>query len=157
MPALLLVLDVWPLRRVRGPGAVWRLVAEKAPFVALTLVFARLATWAQAGAGEAMRALSDHGPGERLVQALYGLAWYPAKTVAPLDLAPIYALPPELSLADPRFALPALAVLAATALLVAMRRRWPGALAAWVAFAVIVSPVLGLAQSGPQLVADRAR
>jgi tetratricopeptide (TPR) repeat protein len=158
-PALLLVLDAWPLRRGSGtasPVEAWgRLLLEKAPIAAPCAAFALLATWAQASQAGTMRSLAEHGLGERLAQALYGLAWYPARTLVPAGLAPIYDLPAELSLAQPRFLVPALAVAAVTALLVAWRRRLPALLAAWIAYAVTVSPVLGLTQSGPQLVADR--
>jgi tetratricopeptide (TPR) repeat protein len=130
-------------------------LAEKAPFLALAAAGARLALWAQAHAGAALRPIGEHGWLERALQAAYGLCWYPWKTLAPAGLSPIYELPAELSLGEPRFALAAAGALALTALLVAARRRAPAALAAWVAFAVIASPVLGWAQSGPQLVADR--
>jgi tetratricopeptide (TPR) repeat protein len=158
-PALLLVLDAWPLGRARAaasPAKAWgRLLLEKAPIAAPCAAFALLAAWAQASQAGTMRSLAEHGPGERIAQALYGLAWYPARTLAPTGLAPIYDLPAELSLAQPRFLVPALVVGAVTALLVAQRRRLPALLAAWIAYAVTVSPVLGLTQSGPQLVADR--
>ena len=155
------MLDVWPLARAREPerrrwlARAARLAAEKAPFFALAAVFARLALWAQSQAGAALRTVGEHGFHERALQAAYGLAWYPQKTLVPTELAPIYELPASLSLAEPRFALAAAAVVALTAGLWALRRRAPGGLAAWIAFAVIAAPVLGLAQSGPQLVADR--
>lgn len=160
LPAVLLVLDLWPLARHGAPGAgrarrVLALVAEKAPWFALSLVFARLAAWAQGSLPGTMVGLERHSILERLVQGLYGLAWYPLKTVWPAGLSPYVELPPELSLATPRFALAALAVVLAFALAFGLRRRMPALLAALVAFAVIVSPVLGVLQSGPQLVADR--
>src|SRR5262249_34377770 len=36
-----------------------------------------------------------------------------------------------------------------------MRRSWPGGLASWVYYILLLAPVLGFAQSGPQFVADR--
>ncbi|HVS11286.1 MAG TPA: tetratricopeptide repeat protein [Planctomycetota bacterium] len=159
LPALLLVLDAWPL--ARGGAAASRarawtsLALEKAPLVVLSVVFGALAAWAQRFEAGTMASLASHTPAERAAQALYGLAWYPARTLAPGGFSVHHGMPAELSLAQPRFALPALAVLAAAALLVALRRRAPALLAAALAYAVIVSPVLGLVQSGPQLVAER--
>src|SRR2546425_663473 len=46
-------------------------------------------------------------------------------------------------------------VLAVTAIALALRRRWPGLPAAWLAYVVVLLPVLGIAQSGPQIAADR--
>jgi tetratricopeptide (TPR) repeat protein len=159
MPAVLLVCDAWPLRRQVGAATSARgwiaLLAEKAPFAALSAVFGVLAGWAQGSQAGTLRTLADHGLGERAAQASYGLWFYPSRTLVPVDLGPIYELPRELSLSEPRFLLPALFVAALTAILVMLRKRWPAALAAWIAFAAIVSPVLGVLQSGLQLVADR--
>ena len=159
LPAVLLVLDAWPLGRLEGERPLRRwtaLVAEKTPVIVCSLAFMRLASWAQSeGGAGAMVSAARHGPLERLAQGFYGLMFYPWKTLLPAGLAPIYELPAELSLAQPRFLVPALAAGALTLALVLARRRFPAGLAAWAAYAAIVSPVLGVAQSGPQLVADR--
>ncbi|MCW5891032.1 MAG: hypothetical protein KIT14_10825 [bacterium] len=154
LPALLVVLDAWPLRRF-GTARVPALVLEKLPLVVPALVFARLAHWAQASTVGVMPAWDTHPLGARVAQAFYGLAYYPARTLAPLDLLPIYELPASMSLAEPRWLLPALAVLVLAGAAVALRRRAPALLAAGCAYAVLVAPVLGFVQSGPQLVADR--
>ena len=154
LPVVLLVVDTWPLGRLRR-GRVAALLAEKAPLFALSFAFATLAAWAQASRGGTMVSLAEHGLAERAAQGLYGLAWYPWKTVAPTSLSVIYELPAQLDPLASRFLLPAVLVLGAAVALFALRRRMPGTAAAVLAFAVIVSPVLGVAQSGPQLVADR--
>jgi tetratricopeptide (TPR) repeat protein len=87
--------------------------------------------------------------------AAYSLVFYPWKTLAPLDLRPMYELPVRVSLFDPPFLPAALAVVALTAVLVAVRRRWPAGLATWLAYAITLAPVSGLVHAGPQLVADR--
>lgn len=158
LPAVLVVLDVFLLARLgrerRGARAL-ALVAEKAPLWALSLVFARLAAWAQGAQPGTMSDLGSHTLAERALQAAHGLVWYPLKTLAPTDLVAFVELPGEVRAGDARFAL-ALVALAVVALaLFALRRRAPALVAAALAYAVIVSPVLGLAQSGAQLVADR--
>lgn len=159
VPALLLLCDAWPLQRARGSAARARawgaLIAEKAPFAALAVMFGALASWAQASQAGTLRTLADHGLGERAAQASWGLWFYSWRTLVPVGLAPIYELPESLSLFERRYLLAALVVAALTALLILARRRIPAALAAWIAFVVIVSPVLGVLQSGPQLAADR--
>jgi len=67
----------------------------------------------------------------------------------------MYPLVLPLDPSAPRHVAAMLAVATVTAGLLLLRRRWPAGLAAWVAYGVIVSPVLGLAQVGPQLAADR--
>jgi len=157
--ALVLVLDAWHLRRAKGtlPAArAWGWLAlEKAPFAALTIAFAALAYWAQASLLHQVKGLGQHGFVERAAQGMYGLAFYAARSLWPTNLSPIYDLPSELSFAEGRFLVPALAVVVVALLLLALRKRLPVLLTAGIAYVVIVSPVLGVLQSGPQLVADR--
>ncbi len=162
VPLALLVLDAWPFGRLEGATAsrsICRraadLVLEKSPWFALSAVFGALAVWGQSAQGTALVSWTDHTLGERLVQCLYGLAWYPWKTLAPLALVPIVELPPKLSLAEPRFLAAAVAVAVAAPTLLALRRRGPAAVVSLLAFAILIAPVLGLTQAGPQLVADR--
>lgn len=156
LPALLLVLDLWVLDRRRGPSpAPWsRLLLEKLLFVPFALAAAWLAASAQSHA-EAVVDLGRHGITARAAQAAYGLAFYPLRSLWPSDLSPLYALTRDVHLGRPLFALCFAAVLLLTGLLAGLRRRAPAALAAWLCFAIAVSPVLGLLQSGVQLVADR--
>jgi hypothetical protein len=88
-----------------------------------------------------------------LMQAVYAAVYYLRATVLPQGTRPVPSAPGPADALDPRF-LTALAVVAvAVPLLLVLRAR--AVLAACAAFLLIVLPVLGLAQSGPQLVADR--
>ncbi|MGH7770596.1 MAG: tetratricopeptide repeat protein, partial [Candidatus Binatia bacterium] len=88
-------------------------------------------------------------------QALFGLAFYLWKTLLPLGLSPLYELPSQFNPWEWHFVLSGAAVLAITVVLVMARRRWPAGLAAWACYVIILLPILGIAQSGPQIVADR--
>jgi tetratricopeptide (TPR) repeat protein len=158
LPVVLLLLDVWPLLRLdpeRPRGrALFALALEKWPFVPLALFSAWKAAVAQ-GSLQATVGLAEHGVIERLVQACYGLAFYVWKTLVPSGLAPLYELEIDFDPTRPEYLAAVAFVVVTTSLLVAFRRRFPAGLAAWVQFAVIVSPVLGLLQSGAQRVADR--
>ncbi len=164
LPALLLVLDVWPFGRLErtraalGARAGTRkaaalLVAEKLPFLALSLVVAPITLWSKAGGD--LRSLSEHSILERIWQAFYGLAFYVRKTLVPSGLSPMVDLPAEIRLGEPRFLFSFLAVVALTLLLVRFRRRAPGALVVGLAYAILIAPALGALQAGAQLVADR--
>jgi tetratricopeptide (TPR) repeat protein len=147
-----LILDAYPLRRLaRAPAAVLR---EKVPFVLVAAAGAALAFAAQSGVPE-HRTLAEHGPLARVAQAAYGLCFYPWATLWPSGLHPAYLLEAELDPTRPRYVVAMLVVLAVTALAGLGRRRWPWLAAAWASYVVIVAPVLGFAQTGPQLVADR--
>lgn len=161
LPAVLLILDVYPLRRLTGQemgrlanGEARRLVIEKWPFFALTLLWVAIASWSVAASGVA-KTLSDHGPLERLAQAFFGLWLYVSKTFWPVGLSPLYSIPLEFDPLAWRFVGSAIGVVVVTAVLVLLRKRWPAALTAWCGLAVIVSPVLGLVQTGNQMAADR--
>ena len=152
LPALLIVVDLAVLRR--GTSAT-RLLLEKVGFVPPVAAAGVLAAWAQMSQVETFKTISEHGLLARLVQAGYGLAYYPFKTLVPTALSPLHPIPDSFGLTEARFGLSALAVVLGTIALIVWRRRFRAVLWTWIAFAVIVSPVLGLLQSGPQLVAER--
>jgi protein O-mannosyl-transferase len=147
-PLVLLILDAYPLRRGRVP------LRDKAPFFAVAGLGAALAFGAQRGVPE-MRTLAEHGLLARIAQAAYGLCFYVVETVVPRGLHPAYLLEPDLDPLRPRYLIAMLVTAAVLALAVGGRRRWPWLSATVAAYAVIVAPVLGFAQTGPQLVADR--
>jgi tetratricopeptide (TPR) repeat protein len=160
LPVVLLVLDVYPLRRLgwgergwlgRGVRWVW---LEKIPFLLLAVAAASVAWVAQYQTGS-MASYAQWDIIARLAVVSYGLVFYLWKTVVPLGLSPLYEWPRQLNPGDWRFVLSELAVVEITFLLFFFRRQWPAGLAVWVCYVAIVAPVSGIAQSGPQLVADR--
>lgn len=155
LPVVLLILDAYPLRRFsEGGDSRRRILLEKLPFVVLAAMAAVLAVFAQRPAA-GMRTLAEHGVGARLVQASYGLIFYLWKTLLPVRLSPLYLLGPDFDPTGPLYLACVSAVLAITVAVILLRKRCPWALAAWACYAVILSPVLGILQTGPQLVADR--
>lgn len=159
LPIVLLVLDVYPLRRAGfqhgGHGRLGRVAnVEKVPFlllsavaVAVTLVIAD-----QRGHSTPLSVLSI---GQRLAIAAYGLAFYLWKTLVPVPLSPLYTLFHPVRPWSATYLLPALAVVGITALTIALRRRWPAGLAVWVAYIALLLPMLGLLHTGAQIAADR--
>jgi hypothetical protein len=158
LPLVLLLLDVYPLRRLDSrawrSAATRRVLLEKLPhatLATLTVVITSLTMRATLP----VASLADFPVWARATTAAYGLVFYPWKTLAPLDLGPMYPRPAHVSLLEPRFLVAVLAVLAITVTLLAARRRWPAGLSAWLAYAIALAPVSGLVHAGPQLVADR--
>ncbi len=162
LPAVLLILDVYPLRRL-GPGAgtggwlgrsgrwVW---LEKAPFALLGVVAAAVAIGVNR-AQDNLTSVSHVGLAERLAISAYSLLFYPWKTLVPLGLSPMYELPYPLEAWRWPFPAAALAVLAVTAGTVALARKSPAVLVGWLAYVVMALPVAGLIQNGFQIAADR--
>lgn len=155
LPLVLFVADVWPLRRARDLRTLAACLVEKLPMVALSVLFARIAFWGQKWIPGLMPSDEEHSLAARTLQALYGLAFYVRKTLLPVRLSPLYALPDRIRLQDLAFLLSAAGVLGFAVFLFAKRRRLPALAAAFAAYAIAVAPVLGFSQAGPQLAADR--
>jgi Flp pilus assembly protein TadD len=152
LPITLLILDVYPLRRWRAGGP--RVLVEKTPYFALALAGAVVAAVARSQGAE-FTGYGSYGVASRIGLISYSLWFYPLKLAWPADLSPLYEVPGQVSLLDPRFLIPLLGLLVVTGGLVALRHRVPGALAAWAHSAAVVAPVSGVVHSGLQMVADR--
>jgi tetratricopeptide (TPR) repeat protein len=85
----------------------------------------------------------------------YGLVFYPWKTFVPSGLSPIYLLDPQFNPTELKYIFYLVVAVAVTVIALLGWKRWPWFFSAWFCYAAIVSPVLGAAQSGEQIVADR--
>ncbi len=160
LPVVLLLLDVYPLRRLPGSPSAWLkpsyrgALLEKLPYLVLAAIFAASALLAQQASG-ALRPVQQYFISYRIGQFFYALYFYLWKTVLPFDLSPLYELPYDFEAWIAVFYLCAAAALGVTAAFYRLRLRAPALLASWVYYVVVLAPVAGWAQSGPQLVADR--
>jgi hypothetical protein len=153
LPMALLLLDVYPLRRVHSLG--WRRVlVEKVPYAVIALALTPLVLLAVKH-GSGFTDLQHYGPAARLAMTAYGIVFYPWKWLWPVGLSPLYELPARVELLAPRFLLPLPILVVVSGLLVALRHRWPAGLAAWLYSALMVLPNVGLVHTGRQLVTDR--
>jgi tetratricopeptide (TPR) repeat protein len=170
LPALFLLLDFWPLRRIgpsvpeatpfSAPGAarasVARLLAEKLPFFAVAIAMLLVATSYQSSNRVS---LGDIPLGDRVVHGFVACAWYVAKTLWPVRLSvhyphPYFATVGGVPWTHAQIALAALLLAALTALVVRFARRgYP--LVGWLWFLGTLVPVLGFVQYGTQGMADR--
>ncbi len=153
LPAVLLILDVWPLRRLGRRAVGGREVfGEKLPFFAFAAFFALVGTAVQ----HRLRwTWEQHGLAGRFAQSAYSFAFYAARTLWPAGLLPMYELRPPLNPFEPRFLAAAVVAVVAAWACVRVRRERPWAAAALAAYGVMLAPVCGLFQFGPQIVADR--
>jgi tetratricopeptide (TPR) repeat protein len=161
-PFLMLLLDFWPLGRVRAfpcglenpaPPAGWRrLILEKIPFLAASVAISIVTLSSR---GHRLEGVSTTAPSllERLGEALPVYTAYLAKLVRPVDLAILY--PPTPSAESWLVTLAALVL--ATLTIAALRRikDAPWLAMGWAWFQVSITPVIGVVQAGPQLMADR--
>src|SRR5213080_2789394 len=141
LPVVLLILDVYPLRRLGGALGWWsararRVYVEKIPFVLLAAAASSVALMAQLSHRAMIPVTHLSAPG-RLAVSAYGLSFYLWKTVVPLYLSPLYELPRTMNPWAMPFILSYGLVLAITAIALALRRRVPGLVAAWLAYIVV--------------------
>jgi tetratricopeptide (TPR) repeat protein len=153
LPAVLLLIDAYPLRRFT-PESRGRVLREKIPFLILMILDAGVMLVAMRSIDAVHSPVGFNLP-VRVAQASYGLCFYLLKTVWPAGLAPLYRIDPHLQPLAPPYLGAMLAVAAITALLFLRRKQAPGLLATWLAYVLLLLPVLGLAVTGRQIAADR--
>jgi len=156
LPFLFLLLDYWPLGRLRLEAQDARLktllplFAEKLPFLLLAALSSLVTLTVQHEAMSYARQLSFLA---RAANAAVSCARYLGKTFWPQDLAVFYPHPaqwPVLAVAGSALLL---AVLSGLALW--RSRQSPWVLVGWFWFLGLLVPVLGLVQVGAQAMADR--
>jgi protein O-mannosyl-transferase len=162
LPFVLLLLDYWPLERVRE-GKIessnvqstfpWsRLVLEKLPLFVLSAASAVITMQAQQASG-AIRTTAEFSFGVRISTAIYAYAMYLWKMIWPARLAPLYPHPGD-ALASWQVLVAALVLLSITVLVWRLRaQRY--LLVGWCWFLGTLVPVIGLVQVGEASMADR--
>lgn len=172
LPALLLLLDLWPLARWK-PGMAPRpdpaiaplarplpvrplrlLLLEKLPLLALSLAIALAAVVGQKKTG-ALVTLDHAAPLQRLNNVPVAYARYLGKLFWPTDLSIEYPFP-----APPGWSWTAVYASAGILLLITFItlrgwRRFPHLAVGWLWFLGLLVPVIGIVQVGNQAMADR--
>jgi protein O-mannosyl-transferase len=160
LPLVLVVLDVYPLRRLGGPGGwfgparrhVWMEKLWYSVLGSLTVPMAYLARGDQLG--DIWRFSWD--PEVAITWGVYSVAFYLWKMLIPGELSPIYRMPD----ADDWMLGPVLlglgVAVGVTAAAIAVRKRWPGVLTAWIVYLILIAPLSGILPAGRlRGVADR--
>jgi len=153
LPVVLLLLDIWPLKRLGSEG-FGKLVREKLPHFGLMVCLMAIGIYGQRTQG-AMYSFEEHPLAPRIVHVGLSHYFYLRKTFLPLNLSPMYEMPPDAEL----MALPwlgwSLIGAGATLLLFFLYRLLPAATFAIAWFTIMALPISGLSQAGGQFAADR--
>ncbi len=166
LPFVLLLLDYWPLGRVRAAklvesglaeGANGRmrkrtptgLILEKIPLFVLTAVSCAITYLV----GQTGGAVKDIPFSIRLSNAVVSYGRYISKAVWPSGLAVFYPYPARVETVP--LILSAILVILVTAIAVFWRQRRPWLLVGWLWYLGTLVPVIGLVQVGGQAMADR--
>ena len=150
-PAVLLLLDYWPLKRIADGKSLWRMMLEKLPLLGLSLAASIVAF--------ALQVQSPVSVGQlpfiwRLQNALATYVTYIWQMFWPANLAVFYPHPDD-RLALWRVALAAAFLIAMTWVVFALRRNRPYLLVGWLWYLIMLLPVIGIVEVGLQGHADR--
>jgi tetratricopeptide (TPR) repeat protein len=155
-PAVLLLLDFWPLGRLRG--AAGRVLLEKLPLLVLSALASLTTFLTQRAVGNTVLS-GPVGWGARLANAVESYWLYLVDVVWPAGLAALYPHPYRLAPISTGQAIAAAglaaALVAATAVVLAASRRRPYLGVGWLWYLGSLVPMIGLVQVGIQARADR--
>jgi len=155
LPFVLLLLDVWPLRRFVPDGAGRRnataILLEKLPLLALAAASSAATIWAQTAAFASLDMIS---PGQRAANAVVSYAAYIRQMFWPFNLAAPYPHPRD-QLPVAELIASGILLVVVTAIAIAWRRKRPYVLVGWLWYLGMLVPVIGLVQVGDQARADR--
>jgi protein O-mannosyl-transferase len=149
-PFVMLLLDYWPLKRLKPP-MLRQLLVEKIPFFVLTVASCIVTYYAQ-NTG-AVRSLAQVTLAYRFDNAVVTMAAYLAKLFWPTQLAVIYPMPHYIPPATFFMSLAVLIFITVVAWLA--RNTAPYLLFGWLWFVGTLIPVIGLVKVGDAAMADR--
>ncbi len=148
--------SVVPKKKIHPPPsprqAVIRLLAEKAPFFALSAILS-VALIFQQKAAHGMVSLDTVSVPMRLANALISYAAYLGKTFCPMNLAVFYPYPPSFPVWQILVSVLVLATISMAAIY--WGKRMPFLPVGWLWYLGTLFPVIGLMQAGAQAMADR--
>ena len=143
LPAVLFILDIYPLRRIDNLLREWnsekmvRIIIEKIPFAAIGAAVCILNFFLVAHVYKTVHAivsLAEFGFMERAMQAFYIWAYYAWRPWYPVGLSPLYTTLTSFNPLAIPFVASAFFVIIMTFILILLRQRWPLALALWLWF-----------------------
>lgn len=158
LPIVLLLLDMWPLKRnmasKKTPGEPLRkLILEKIPLLMLAFA-ASVATVLAQGHQKSVMSLVKYPLGVRLDNSLVSYISYIAKTFLPMKLACFYPHPSN-TLPIWQVVACGLVLVALTIAAIRVARKLPYLTVGWLWYLITLLPVIGIVQVGFQAMADR--
>ncbi len=156
-PLLLLLWDIWPIRRLETVNSGGRrpyaaMICEKVPFILLSVMAGLAALYAQQKAG-AMKSLTLIPMALRTANALRSYILYLFKLVWPIHLTVFYPYPEAIAWWQSLGAL-LIFIGAGSGALWSIHRR-PYLTMGWFWYVISLLPVIGIVQVGLQAMADR--
>jgi hypothetical protein len=138
LPALMLLLDFWPLKKLK-----WRRVSEKIPFFVIGGIFAIITYISQT------RTAGSISPGRAGLWRItlivcHNIIFYLYKIIWPVNLSSHYPFPEPLSLSQSAVLAGVIGTCILVSLLIVSLRRTRAAFTGWLLFFVAILPTLGV-------------
>ncbi len=159
LPIVLLILDVYPLRRTALSGrdkniTSWKeIFIEKTPFLILTALAISLTLFAQK---DAIKSLETIDLSTRILNAINSVFLYISKFLLPISLSPYYIFPSYIINDWTRVLILISGFFLITTLsIIYWHREKRHLLIAWLFYLITLLPVIGIIQVGSQSAADR--
>ncbi len=155
LPVVLIILDVYPLERLKIKSAFTsqrKVLIEKIPFICLSIISSVIIVMAHQ---VTITALEVHPLSERCLAGARALCFYLIKMLWPTHLVPLYPYPSKISFFLPEYLGASILVLSITALCIYSWRKQKIWSVVWAYYLVTLLPVLGIVQPGDQAAADR--
>ena len=152
LPFVLLLMDLWPLKRLTSVRGLAPLVLEKLPMFALVAASSVLTFLAQKESGSVL-GLQTFPLTGRIMNAVLSYAKYLVVMFYPADLGVWYPFQPIITPVE--LAASGIALVAITAIAIWQIRARPYITVGWFWYLGTLVPVIGLVQVGAQSMADR--
>ncbi len=154
LPAVLLILDWYPFRKIQSTKTFAIAFLQKIPFIALSVITSILTILAQKNANTTI--LTAVLPfSTRVLVAAKALIVYLWKMILPLNLMPLYPYPLNVAPLSFEYFSPLVTIVGIQAICIMVMKRHNLWLSVWSYYIVTLLPVLGLVQVGGQSMADR--
>ncbi len=156
LPLVLLILDWYPLQKLRPGDTMWMTIRGKLPFFALSFISSILTILAQKSGG-AVATIDSLPLSVRMLVAAKSLIDYLARLVLPVKLIPFYPYPHagSVSIAGPAYILPILFIAGISLICILLAKKQKLWFSVWSYFVITLLPVIGIMQVGSQATADR--
>jgi tetratricopeptide (TPR) repeat protein len=149
LPLLMLLLDFWPLNRLK-----WRTVIEKIPFFAVGCIFAIITFISQtrtAGTGLP----SELGAQRVFLTLCHNIIFYLFNIIWPFNLSPHYSVPAPLGISNPMVLAGVVGTVILISLLLLSIRWTRAALTGWLFFFLAILPAMQLIGFSHVIAADK--
>lgn len=156
LPIVLLILDFYPLNRLRTGESteIKKIFIEKLPFFVLSFLSSVVAVWSQSSSGSVAQ-LEILPLIARIFIAVRTYIFYLLKMLLPNNLAPLYPLPVKINYFDLEYILSFILLLLLASFCLWSLKRNRVHPAVWLYYFVTLIPVIGIVKVGQQAAADR--